>query len=230
MTSTGKRFKVTQFKIGNYKALVICEEDLQEAAPLIRTALLNAVKFLETDNDIIINVSSTAYKFVRDKMDGVSGYSSKGYAIFLSINSEAKLWKKFIGGTVAHEYNHAVRFQKINHWTKRTLLNSLVLEGLAQCFEEEVTGNLRPWSKAITTKQANLIWTSLKRKLNVDSRDLEDSVFFGKGSKKFPMWAGYTIGYLIVKKRRAELGETDWNVITGKDAKMIVGKEKMRIL
>ena len=44
------------------------------------------------------------------------------------------------------------------------------------------------------------------------------------------MWAGYTIGYLIVKKGLAELGETDWNVITGKDAKMIVGKEKMRIL
>ncbi len=202
---------------------MVYEKSLQKAVPLIEDGLLEASKLLNTENDIIINVSSTEDKFVGDKMGGVIGFTPNGHTFFLSINESTNNWVKFIAGNVAHEFNHAVRLQRV-HQKSHTLLNSLVFEGLAQCFEEQITGLTRPWSKAITRVKAQAIWMKLKKRLNVESMDLYNGLFIGQNDKEFPHWSGYTIGYLIVKERLHELGK-DWNDIMSMKLEVLMGNE-----
>ena len=192
--------------------------------PLIKTSMFKAMRLLNTLNDVVINVSPTDDAFVKDRLEGVAGFTPNRYTISIRINSSSRLWKKAVGGTAVHEFSHAVRFQKTSSRKRRTLLDSLVLEGVAQCFEEDVTGRARPWSKAITSEQARRIWMKIRGMLNKDSSDLRNRMFMKKDDKEFPLWSGYTIGYLIVKKRLAELGKADWNRTTGKESKALVGR------
>lgn len=217
----GRHFDVSQLKIGNNKIIINYEKNLQKTIPSLKEGLLKASKLLKIGNDMIIVVSSTKDEFVKNKMGGITGYTPNAYTSFLTINANSK-WKKFIIGTVAHEFNHAIRFQRIKLPRRLALLDSLVLEGLAQCFEEDSIGTIRPWSKAITRAQAKRIWTNLKEKLDIRSRDLNDRVFLSPDDKEFPHWSGYTIAYLILRKKLKRLKMTDWNKIMDIDSELIV--------
>ena len=223
MEKLGKRFKVAQFRITKRNSIVIYQDSLQEALPLIKASLSNASKLLSTKNDIIINVSTTGDKFVRDRMEGVSGFALNGYSISIGINKSSRSWKNVIGGTIAHEFSHVVRFQKTNKLKSRTLLDNLAFEGIAQCFEEKVTGLVRPWSKALTDRQAREIWMRLKGKLDIESRDLYDRVFIKKDDKEFPLWTGYTIGYLLVKEKIGKSSTVDWNRLIEQYPRTLIG-------
>ena len=219
----GKHFDVIQFKLGGNKCILTYEKALLKAVPLVKEGLLKSSKLLSTKNDLIINVSSTKSKFVKNDMDGVTALTMNGYTMFLSINENAAKWRQFLAGTVAHEFNHAIRFQRIDQ-KDRTLLNNIVSEGLAQCFEYQLTGSLRPWSTAITRDQARTIWVKLKEKLDVESRDMQDRIFIKQKDKEFPHWSGYTVGYLLIKKRLEEL-KMDWEKVMCMKSKVIIGDD-----
>lgn len=217
-----KCFEVICFRFGSRKCILTYEKSLQRAIPLIKQGLLMACKLLSTKNDIIINIQSTKDKFIKNRMGGVTGSTLNECALFLSINGDPALPGKSIIGRVVHEYSHAIRLQRIGR-KGNTIRDGLASEGLAQCFVEEVTGSIDPWSRAITCNQAQVIWTKLKRKLDVVDKNLYDRVFFKLKDKEFPHWSGYTIGYLLLRKRLSELGK-DWNDVIGMRSVTLVGK------
>ena len=223
MKNTGRRFEIQTFKVGSRKAIVIYEKSLGEAVPFIKEGMRKSSRLLKTDNDIIINVSLTKDNFVRNEMSGVAGFTPNSYTMFINIYPKSG-WREVIIGTVAHEFNHTVRFQNISHWKSMTLLKDLAMEGSAQCFEEDATGIVRPWSVALTENQAERIWMKLKDRLDVESKDLHDRVFLKKNDREFPHWAGYTISYLVVKKKLNDLGKTDWNSIIKMKPEALVGE------
>jgi uncharacterized protein YjaZ len=219
MGNNGKRFEVTKFKIGSYKCIVIYEKHLKEAVPYIKSGVVKASKILVTDNDIIITVPTSNDKF---KVNGVNGSTSNGHAFSLAINSAEPDWKGFVECTAIHEFNHIIRLQRVRNANGMTLADHLALEGLAQCFAEELTGIKRSWSTSISEAEAKIIWNMIKRKLDVKSRDLFFRIFLNRGDKQFPHWSGYAISYLIIKRRLKELKGKNWNEVIGMSSKVLM--------
>ncbi len=97
---------------------------------------------------------------------------------------------------IAHEMHHARRRRSVGYGN--TLLQAAVSEGMADCFAEEVTGNgPSPWSTALTEEQ--LITWLVNAKVTWNQTGYDHSSWFLGTSNDIPRWAGYAIGYKLVK-------------------------------
>ena len=133
--------------------------------------------------------------FTNTKMFGVSGYTSDQKNIFLFISSQ-KSWRQQLKNTVAHEYTHLFAYR---HHDWKTLLDSLIFEGIAENFRESaVGGKPSPWVEALSTQRSKAIFKKVKHRLqSVDERQYQ-RLFLGV-DRRYPLWAGYAIGYQIIK-------------------------------
>jgi len=144
-----------------------------------------------------IFVFPTFSQFVREEMSGTTGYTPWSDTILIFINPASLQCDKALGETVGHEFNHAV-FLRDKKCT--TLLDSIIFEGLAEHFREQIIGGDRaPWTKIFELNQAKVIFSEMKLANLLQSTDPEirRGVFFG--NEKYICWTGYTIGYYIVK-------------------------------
>jgi uncharacterized protein YjaZ len=158
-------------------------------------------------------------------MDGISGYTPNGYTMNISISQEGKPWENFVGSTLAHEYNHIIRFQKRKEKDTATIAAGLAFEGLAQCFAEDITGITRPWSSALTMDEAKKIWPTIKKSLDIKDRELYDRIFTKKDDNEFPLWSGYTLSYLLIKEKiKSEGGHANWKNLIEQDSKALLGE------
>lgn len=103
---------------------------------------------------------------------------------------------------ITHEYHHYWRIHALAITEKnQTLLDRLILEGLAEHFVKIRLGDsyLGPYKDALTEKQAKGLWESTF-KLNLNKTgEKTDSYMFGSKEENIPFWAGYAIGYYLVK-------------------------------
>ena len=132
---------------------------------------------------------------------GIGGYSPDGNTIFLSFdlahaNIEKAIQHEIIK-TLAHEVHHCMRRRGPGYG--ETLFEALITEGLADHFEMEVTHGTPPlWASALTTQELELMekmaeeeyWRAYSH----------NDWFFGSKDKKIPRWAGYTLGFTLVKR------------------------------
>ncbi|MBG9455559.1 hypothetical protein ABE61_16180 [Lysinibacillus sphaericus] len=118
-------------------------------------------------------------------------------ALFLYIG---ELEKQELKALFAHEYNHVCRLQYVNKTLDEvTLLDSLILEGLAECAVEEIYGDrwLAPWLRYYSLDKMLEIWKGhFLPQINIQG--LNNHVEFLYGGK-LPQWIGYCIGYEIVR-------------------------------
>ena len=142
---------------------------------------------------------------------GVNGFAPYAITVHLFI-SLTKFSPRSLKETLAHEFSHAVFFYYRKSSLELTLLETLVFEGLAENFREEVMGG-KPslWSTTINKKQCLLALFSLKQSLHSREYDLYRNVFFG--GKKYKRWTGYSIGYKIIKSFRKAYPKKSWKEI-----------------
>lgn len=131
---------------------------------------------------------------------GVSGRSRGAYTIFVTFNLKNKnmnfVINKEMPKTLAHELHHIVRYREVGH--RKTLLDALIAEGLAGHFVMELFGGkLQPWFNAVKGNDLDKIM-KLYQKNYFEPND-EIKWLFGSKGEKVPKWAGYTVGYEIVK-------------------------------
>jgi len=132
--------------------------------------------------------------FVKNKMNGSSGYSPWKNCMLIFVDSTYKKWKEFFPSTIAHEYLHAIT----HHYHKwETLLDSLIFEGLAESFVEHIEKRNSPWMDLFGLEQSQKYFEKLKNNLDSKDKQIYRSVFFG--NKKYPQWTGYSLGYNIIK-------------------------------
>jgi uncharacterized protein YjaZ len=212
-----QKLKNHRFLLGRHRCLVVYESSIKEAVPIIEKALKRCVKILTPKSDITVIVVNSADEFVKNRMLGVAGYTLNNHIISFEINTDNSKWKKALTGTVAHEFNHALRFNFING--RFSLRDSMAFEGLAQCFEVEINRKVPPWSRALTKGKAEKVWVKIKPYLNSRSGKVYREIFFG--SRKFPQWSGYTVSYIIVRKRLSVL-KISWNEAIKLDSKKLV--------
>lgn len=110
-----------------------------------------------------------------------------------------------LGSVLAHEMNHLARFRHpAAEWappwlSRKTLGHSLIAEGLAQCFEEEM--GYPPPFYAIAVEGPPL-WDLAARALALfETADFDATAwFFGRaGDPSFPRFGGYSLGYALVR-------------------------------
>lgn len=158
-------------------------------------------------NRLNIFIFPTFSKFVKTEMSGVTGYTPWKGNILIFINFASSNWKRSLASTIAHEYLHSLTFE-YHKW--ETLLDSLVFEGLAEHFKEAVIVGPKPkWVKALKKSEMKEIFKGLFSKMDNKSFSLYQEVFFG--SKKYPRWSGYAIGYWLVGEYLKKLKVVDWN-------------------
>ncbi len=185
---------------------------LAETAKLCSKALNNEeinVFLFETNDD-----------FITHKMEGSSGFCTNHNCILILVNLET-FNKIAIMNTFAHELAHSLN--KYYNMGYMSIGEGLVFDGVAENFRETFIDNRR--SKivsSISKKDAEKLIEDIKPILK--SRKFNDyyEVFFGKG--KYPLWAGYSIGYYLIKKYLSDLKDFDWNKILKKEPNEILNK------
>jgi uncharacterized protein YjaZ len=200
---------LANFKSENYKAL--SKEEKKKIDNVIKKAIQICRKKLKV-NKVYIFIFPW-FPGDRDKvLKGVTGHAGYEGVINLYLYP-----KKFdldsLKQTVIHEYNHLAFFfyQKTfrKRGLKRRILDSLIMEGLAQNFEEDIL-KIRPiYSKALSQKEAFNLLKKIENKIYepLNYKFYKDLFF---GSKKFKRWSGYTIGYFIVKEFRKQNKKLNW--------------------
>jgi len=153
------------------------------------------------DNDslaiYIIPVNPDSRQII-EAMNGIMGLTAGSKQIILTIEPDILGWENMLEYAVAHEYNHAywtnVNFRKSFTWT---LLHYLVFEGRADYFAHLLYPNVvAPWTVALTENQKSDLWNKIKPNLQSEDISYEMEVMFG--SRNYPVWGGYSVGYDIV--------------------------------
>lgn len=133
------------------------------------------------------------------KLKGVNGFTVYLGTMHLYI-SDDKFSVKELKATIVHELNHVIAYHHHNTIaTERTLLESMVLEGMADVFRESIIGGeVSAWSSALNEQECHNYLESLKYSLDSKDYRLYNEVFFG-AEGKYKKWTGYALGYRIFK-------------------------------
>ncbi len=104
---------------------------------------------------------------------------------------------------LAHEYHHICRLSFLNEPPHEIcLLETLLIEGMAECAVEESYGEsqLSPWTKRYPQEKCVELWKKFFiRFLNVKGVDNHFPFLYGDESIGLPKWIGYCLGYRIVR-------------------------------
>lgn len=163
--------------------------------------------------------------FFAIKEIGIGGYAPNAHVVYISLdpdvpNLQTKL-TEHLGRQLAHELHHALRWH--NPGYGETLLEALISEGLADMFSYEVfPGELEKWDVALTADELEKHGKFARNAY--DNPYNHDEWFFGTNSEMIPKWAGYTLGYNLVKEYLNKHPEKTAATSYALEAKTLVGK------
>jgi len=163
-----------------------------ETFKIIEKAIKKCHQIIPSDSTRIF-VFPTFNPFIIKEMSGVAGYCPWQNTIHLYVHPVSG-WKKVLENTVYHEFNHSI---VAKYHQRKTLLDNIVIEGLAENFGESISKTTTSWAKAISLAKCQKILPNIKKLLNSRDYNIYQKVFFA--DKEYPLWTGYSIGYQIVK-------------------------------
>ena len=150
----------------------------------------------------------TFSEFVRENMDGVTGYTPHRNTLLIFMSpKKTKSWKRALTEAICHEFMHAVMD---NHYERKTLLDDLIFEGIAESFVSALFG-VRVNSPAQALSPRKTLQWYKKLAQHLKATNLYYPVFLE--GKEYPLWAGYAIGYRVVEAFRKKHPAITWNDI-----------------
>lgn len=140
---------------------------------------------------------------------GIGGYCDAPHTVFVPLDPKhpklADTLETELVPSLAHELHHAMRHRGPGYGD--TLLEALVSEGLATHFETAFRGDGPPYTaRALTPEQLMTLTAQAEREFGSATYD-HQRWFFGAGGE-LPFYAGYSIGYNLVGRGLARLGES----------------------
>lgn len=178
------------------KTLLPFKAHLQKVS---KGAIEKIVKKIPIDNvDIVFYVG----KDFTIKHIGIGGYTPTLHLVMIPLDPDfpglSESITENLPKTLAHEMYHALR--EYSYDSNRNLLDSLINEGLADHFGIEMFGGLpEKWSIALDEKE--LAEFTEKSKKDWGNSAYNHRVWFFSSKKEIiPYWAGYSIGFDLVKK------------------------------
>lgn len=160
------------------------------------------------DVPVFILPSNVQNRKLQADFNGLSGlsYPDKVFLFVTPYNKKVELEKLLI-----HEYNHVCRLKHLDKSeANMDLLDSIVLEGLAEMAVEERLGkeHLAKWATLYPSKTALYHWEKwLQPNCTVKRAERRHyELLYGKGF--IPRWAGYNAGYHMVSSYVANTNST----------------------
>jgi uncharacterized protein YjaZ len=185
-----------------------------EIAEAIHKAVNRSNKYLKEDSiTFYVQPPNISKSEILNKMGGVTGMTVGGKHILITVDTDVNGWKEGMEYTVAREYLHS-------YWTtthhdstfKWTLLRYLAYEGKADIFAKMIYPTAKaPWTSALDEPKKVELWTKITPRLNTRNFFFIPEVMFG--SKDYPLWSGYTLGYKMVEdalKTQPNLTLKEW--------------------
>jgi uncharacterized protein YjaZ len=178
--------------------------DYHRVEPFIQKTLIDLSNRYPSGNRVLVEVypMDKCDQFGRDRLGGVSAWTNwEGDTIHLVVYPSQES-EHALASTVVHEYNHHYRITALdNGHANVTLLEKIVREGLAEHFVAEVLGTAfhGPWVHALAEDEARRLWETLYSTHASDTGEQTDSFVFGGQNTAVPLWAGYSLGYYLVK-------------------------------
>ncbi|MCG7345936.1 DUF2268 domain-containing protein [Sporosarcina sp. ACRSL] len=148
---------------------------------------------------VFIFPSDSDNKQLIDEFNGKSGlsYGDKLFLFISPLNTETE-----IKALLTHEYNHVCRLNKFLKREKEyTLLDTIILEGLAEMAVEERFGKISTsiWTSLYSEQQLAKLWKDYvyPNRNHLKESDTHEEVLYGLGD--YPHMAGYCVGYYLVQ-------------------------------
>lgn len=199
------------------------ERFVREVRPVVLEAIASAQRILPLESSVQLRVTPDTREAVSTYMQGSAGWTSDSQHVYIGVDTQTKGWRKSLRSTVAHELNHTVRDRRTGKRSGQlTMLDTIASEGLAQCFEKEVCGELPPYAAALSVQQARRVWSMIKDDLDSLDDALYRRIFFARKDRDLPTWAGYRLSYMLVSRRTRLLG-LGWGALMGLSSEEIVG-------
>lgn len=183
-------------------------------------------RLILTDVDVVV-MQAPGYVIPRI---GVNGFAYDAHQVTLQLDVEHAYLKgnfeRTVGSVLSHELHHCARALARGSSHSDTYGASLVAEGLACCFEEEV-GLPTPFYAVECRGDALRGFAARAREQVGTSRwDLPGNYndwMFGRGSDdpEFPYQCGYSLGYALVR---------DWLDREGALASEVAGVDEVEVL
>lgn len=158
--------------------------------------------------------------FTKRRMGGISGYTPWEDVILIFVDSVAPFGKVF-RNTITHEYVHSVSRE---YHTWKTLRDSIVFEGLAENFLRDLYDDkLSPQASSVSRSHARKIFFEIYQKLSSSDPKLYYDLFFK--NTKYPLWAGYAVGYHLIAAYRYKNPTISWRDLIKKSPKDFTNNE-----
>ncbi|MEI2299940.1 DUF2268 domain-containing putative Zn-dependent protease [Ensifer sp. MJa1] len=156
---------------------------------------------------------------------GIDGGCYRRGLIFLTLdpdndNFDASLSAGELRKTLTHELHHSFRHATRGYGTQ--LGEALITEGLADAFDAEINGgDGHPWNHAIAVGDWAGVLERAERELWAD--DYDHAGWFLGSDPTLPRWAGYTIGYHLVRAYLAANPQARPSQMTATPAAVVIG-------
>ena len=190
----------------------LCLDSNIDLTDSVSMNIVNKIQYIIPKIQSLIPLDSIAINVAISKTNvlpflGIGGRTNKdesGISINYYYDPDNPNFKteSFINGLV-HECHHASRL-RMPDW-KLTLLEVMIMEGLADHFMIEVTNCEQPqWSKALNRDEIKEYMIKAKPILfithNSWTKKIDEWLTSGrKGDDPIPVWTGYSIGWTIVE-------------------------------
>lgn len=194
-------------------------QDYPEVTPEVKKEIENEIlEAFEVANETLeIPIEQLVYIFPwQDNlpecgMGGITGMAQYSCVFHVYVDFRGFSMKD-LRDTIIHELNHTIYYYRnYDRMGEYSLLENIVMEGLAEHFREEVLGGEHaPWAVALEEEEAFTMAKTLAP--DWDSTDWSGPIreaIFGYG--KFPKWFGYTLGYWLVKRMRERNPQMKWD-------------------
>ncbi len=141
-------------------------------------------------------------RFGRERLGGVSAWVNwEGNTMHFIVYPSPDTFRT-LKSTVVHEYHHHYRIAITNNKSGHiNLLESLVREGMAEHLVQAVLGPraLAPWATSLSEQEAWQWWNKVYSQ-HVDEKGSQAATYiFGGKDAGIPLWAGYSVGYYLIK-------------------------------
>ena len=185
---------------------------IRRAVERAETFVSGVFRSFDYDLDLIVVSSSPTTPTILQ--DGIGGRTYHSRLIVVALDkSQHEPSEDFIFETVCHELSHSLRWEKVPEFAE-TLFDSMVMEGLAVVLEEQAMNQsgyeLRQLFltevRRTELKEISTMMTVLKNKFDNTEYDYE-TIFFS-GNDLLPRWAGYKLGYYLVKRYLSKTKQT----------------------
>ena len=164
-----------------------------------------ATKHLKFSKEITISVQEVKEKIALKDLNGIGAFCSKKNLIILSLDaihpSLRKLKYKILAPPFFHELHHVARRQAGINISGGTFFECLWSEGLADNFVFNMTGKTPIWVTGLGKSKYKNLFKKAKQifKRPLTNNSYKEWFLDGSTKKGIPRWAGYAIGYQMVR-------------------------------